>query len=429
MLIAMPIKSSRSATRISRVQARRVLLAVQGLIGPAPPEPGTEGILAALRRMHSLQIDTISVVARSPYLVLWSRLGDYEPSLLDALLDRQAIFEYWSHAACFLSIEDYPFYRRMMIERQAGSDWRKDWAQANRPLIDGVLQRVRDCGPVRSVDFERTDGRKSGSWWDWKGEKIALEMLLTRGDLMVAGRRNFQRLYDLRERILPEWDDCQAPPAEIARRELLLRAVRALGLARPEWVKTYLQDIRPLSLAETRRGLAALADEARIDRVEVEGGTTPAYVHPDNFAMIEQQAGDLQTQSTTFLSPFDPVVWDRRRTLDLFGFDYKIECYTPAARRRYGYFTLPILHGDALVGRLDAKARRKEGIFEVKALHLEPGVAVSETLVAGLRDALARMAAWHKTPEVVVRQSDPAHLREALALGRGSGGPARRGLP
>ncbi|MGH2608857.1 MAG: winged helix-turn-helix domain-containing protein [Tepidiformaceae bacterium] len=414
---------------LTSVHARRILLAAQGLASEHPPEPGPADVLAAIRRMHALQIDTISVVARSPYLVLWSRIGDYEPKLLDRLLNEHAIFEHWSHAACFLDIADYPVYRRMMLDhRRRWIDRQDAWLDANQAFCDQLLAHIRDNGPVRSADFERPDGQKGNGWWDWKQEKLALELLNTRGDLMIAGRHNFQRIYDLRERILPEWDDSLAPPFEEARRSLIAAVVRSLGVARPEWVAENLHTLN-LGHAKNRKRLA-LEEFTELIPVEVEGWKSPGYIHPDNMPLVEQAAtGTLPLHGTTLLSPFDPVTWDRARARELFQFDYTIECYTPAPRRIYGYFTLPILHGDALVGRLDPKAHRKEGILEVKSIHLEPGATLTAELVDGLRDALHRLAAWHNTPELIIRETNPPKLRSALTGRRRSPSPAKSSEP
>jgi uncharacterized protein YcaQ len=264
---------------------------------------------------------------------------------------------------------------------------------------------------VRSADFARTDGKK-GVWWDWKVEKMALEMLFATGDLMIARRERFQRVYDLRERVLPQWHDTQVPSLPDMRRTLALKAVRALGITPARLVGDYFRTDRRTTAAVVRE----LADERRLITAEVEGWQEPAYIHPDNLPIAQAAAaGDLVPSRTTLLSPFDPVVWDRTRALELFGFEYRIECYTPAPKRRYGYFTLPILHRGRLVGRLDPKAHRKERLFEVKALHLEPGVPVTDELTRDLAAALRACAAWHGTPQVVVRHSDPPELAEALS--------------
>ena len=381
-----------------------MLLAAQEL-GSAPERATKDDVRGIIRRMGVLQIDSISVVARSPYLVLWSRLGSYEPRWLDELLAEGAIFEYWSHAACFIPIEDYGLYRRLML---AKTEKTRAWMEAHPDALEHVLGRIREQGPVRSAEFARTDGR-AGGWWEWKPEKRALEHLFAAGELMISRRENFHRVYDLRERVLanalPNWEDALAPNEQEVRRALALKAVRSLGVAVARWVPDYFR----MPKKDVAGLLEELADEGSLLRAGIED--EPAYVYPDNAGLAENVlSGGSQSAVTTLLSPFDPVVWDRARALELFGFDYKIEVYTPAARRRYGYYSLPILHDGVLVGRLDAKAHRKQGTFEVKAIHLESGVPVSEDLTAGIAGALRDCAGWHATPEVVVRSSDPPEL-------------------
>ena len=398
---------------LSNAGARALLLAAQGL-QERPAEPARkEDCLAAIRRMGLLQIDTISVVARSPYLVLWTRLGDYEPRWLEELLTEGALFEYWSHAACFLPVEDYGIYRRWMLDYAAGDAWR--WVPGDADyteVIERVLARIREQGAARSADFQCANGR-AGAWWDWKPEKIALERLFYAGALMIARREGFQRVYDLHERVMPDWDDARTLTREEGQKVLALKAIRALGLARARWLASYFgnylrsRDIQAV-LAEARR-------TGEVFAVTVEGSDEPAYVHRDNRYLMEQAAeGALASTVTTLLSPFDPVVSDRARAQELFGFEYRIETYTPAPRRRYGYFSLPILHRGDLVGRLDAKAHRREGLFEVKALHLEEETPVTDTLLRELAVTLTACARWHKTPEVVLRHSAPPHFGAAL---------------
>jgi uncharacterized protein len=399
--------------------ARELLLAAQGL-GSVPERATKDDVRGIIRRMGVLQIDSISVVARSPYLVLWSRLGSYEPRWLDELLAEGALFEYWSHAACFIPIEDYGLYRRLMIE---GGEKTRSWMQAHHEEIEHVMERVSENGPVRAAEFARTDG-KAGGWWEWKPEKRALEHLFAAGELMISRRENFHRVYDLRERVLakalPDWEDALAPNEQEVRRALALKTVRALGVALARWVPDYFRT--------PKKGVSGLleelADEGSLLRARIED--EPAYLHPDNAGLAEEiLSGGLRSSVTTLLSPFDPVVWDRARALELFGFEYKIEVYTPAARRRYGYYSLPILHSGSLVGRLDAKAHRKQGTFEVKSIHLEPDTPVNDDLVSELAYALRDCAGWHGTPEVLVRRSDPSELTEPLRLALDDGAVPR----
>jgi len=404
------------AIRLSRRAARTLMLTAQGLHRRPEAAVMKKDVLAVIRRMGALQIDTIHVVARSPYLVLWSRLGHYDIGWLDELLSDGAVFEYWSHEACFLPIEDYPLYcHRMRDPSSLGWKYPGEWAAAHQEEVAQVLALIRERGPLRSVDFGNSENRKNG-WWGWKPEKRALETLFTTGELMIARRQHFQRVYDLRERVLPTWDDVRAPSRKDAQQALILKAVRALGVTTVPWVADYFR----IRKHETTPLVAQLAEEGALLTAHVEGWDSPVYFHPDHREQAEQAAENtLRPQLTTLLSPFDPLVWDRERTRMLFDFDYTLECYTPTHKRRYGYFTLPVLHRGALIGRVDAKAHRKDGYFEIKAFHLEPGVRITNKLVADVARELRACAAWHQTPEVVIRYSDPpavaALLHRAIA--------------
>ncbi|MES2264201.1 MAG: crosslink repair DNA glycosylase YcaQ family protein [Pseudomonadota bacterium] len=403
-----------SELRLSLAAARALHLAAQGLLQPRRAKAGKDDVLDTIRQMGVLQIDTIHVVARSPYLVLWSRLGDYPQPWLEQLLEDGALFEYWAHEACFVPIEDYGLYRHRMTDPGAmGWKYSEQWVSERRADVDAVLEHIRVNGPTRSSDFERTDG-KGGGWWGWKPEKRSLEVLFTSGALMIARRHNFQRVYDLAERVLPGWDDSRTPPMEDTRRALVLKSVRALGLAKASWIADYFRTKSP------RLDPEALVAEGALLRARVHDWDEPVYIHPDLAELAASAAAGALTPSvSTILSPFDPVVWDRRRALELFGFDYRLECYTPADKRRYGYFTLPILRRGALVGRVDAKAHRKEGVFELKSLALEEGVRISARFMRDVAGALQRCANWHGCPQVRVVHTVPdnfaAMLRDALA--------------
>ncbi|HEV7814841.1 MAG TPA: crosslink repair DNA glycosylase YcaQ family protein [Janthinobacterium sp.] len=423
----MPQNETTVPLSLSLAGARALHLAAQGLLQPRRKKAGKADLLKLIRQMGVLQIDTIHVVARSPYLVLWSRLGDYPQAWLEQLLAEGALFEYWAHEACFVPIEDYGLYRHRMIDPGAmGWKYSEKWMKERRAEVEAVLAHIREHGAVRSADFQRTDG-KSGGWWGWKPEKRSLELLFTSGALMIARRHNFQRVYDLAERVLPGWHDSRMPDLESTRRALMLKSVKALGLAKASWIADYFRTGRARLDPET------LVAEGALLRAHVEGWDEPVYLHPDHLALADSAAaGALTASLTTILSPFDPVVWDRRRALELFGFDYRLECYTPAARRRYGYFTLPILRRGALVGRVDAKAHRREGMFELKSLVLEPDVQLSERFARDVAAALRRLANWHACARVQVTQTAPpgfaATLQAALDGAPDGAASGRRGL-
>ncbi|NLR75212.1 winged helix-turn-helix domain-containing protein [Leeia aquatica] len=399
-------------TALSLPAARALHLAAQGLLAAPRRKARPADVLATIRRMALLQIDTISVVARSPYLVLWSRLGDYQQQWLDDALAEGQLFEYWAHEACFLPIEDYGLLRHRMVDpEQLGWKSATQWRREHPGVVERVLQHIQHQGAMRSADFEQPEGHQAG-WWNWKPEKRALEVLFASGELMVARRQGFQRVYDLRERVLPGWQDAQhLQPVQDCKRQLVLQAVKALGVAHPGWVADYYRmgrleaELQPSTLA--RQGLLLQATLA-------ESGDT-VYIHPDHAELLDAAlAGTLQARGTRILSPFDPVVWDRKRANALFQFDYRLECYTPAPKRQYGYFVLPILRNGALIGRMDAKAHRQQGRMEVKALHLEAGVRASQGLARDLVRTLLEFARWHATPEVQLSGALPDRLAPLL---------------
>ncbi len=380
--------------------ARLIHLEAQGLLTAPRRKARPADVLTAIRRMALLQIDSINVVARSPYLVLFSRLGPYSPSWLDDCLAKGDVYEYWAHEACFIPRQDYGLLRHRMLD-PVGMGWKdpSHWLDTHHAEVAALLDHIRDNGPVRAADFERKDG-KGGGWWDWKPEKKHLEALFSSGRLMVSRRQHFQRVYDLAERVRPDWDDAHHLPAPgEARSRMIENSCRALGIVTPRWVGDYYR----LGRGEYKTALHALADAGTLVPVRMEGLDDDAFVHHDLHHTLERAvSGTLRSSVTRMLSPFDPVVWDRLRARELFDFDYRIECYTPAEKRRFGYFVLPILNRGRLVGRLDAKAHRAQGVFEIKALYLETGVRPSARLGRDIGRALHELAAWHGTPRLAL---------------------------
>lgn len=407
-----------SIISLSAQQARNLHLAAQGLLARPRRRARKSDVLAAIERMRVLQIDTIHVVARSPYLVLFSRLGAYEPRWLGALLEEGAILECWAHEASFVPSSDYSLHRLNAQER--GGHWAMKHALRMRRdhavEMDALLERIREHGPVKASDFERPSGATGGGWWGWKNEKRWLEALFALGDLMIARRENFHRVYDVRERVLASAaarpvDQGGALPEGDPARAFILGAVRALGITQARWINDYFRSGRKLKDADLDR----LVDAGDLLRVEVDGWERAAYVHRHHHDLLDLAVGGrLRATHTTLLSPFDPVVWDRERASTMFDFDYRIECYTPAPKRRYGYYVLPILDRGKLVGRLDAKAHRGDGVFEVKAVFLEHGVDPTPALAMTIAEAIQRCADWHATSRVAIGRCDPKSFRREL---------------
>jgi uncharacterized protein YcaQ len=427
-------------------QARCLQLAAQGLLQPPAKVATRAALRGCIERMGLLQIDTIHVVARSPYLVLFSRLGAYPQSWLEDALARGEVFETWAHEACFAPMDDLLAHR--VYNREARKHWGLAHAQKShaqqRVELDKLLAHIRDNGPVKTSDFERTEGGGS-AWWGWKDEKRWLEALFASGELMVARREKFQRVYDLAERVAPLLASLeqrlamphaavgQSAPAHTAsagfapftavdgldgshsidrvRHRFVEKSVAALGISQARWIHDYYRSKPRLKDAD----LDALVEQGVVLRVAVAGWDKPAYVHVSQTALLKKAAvNKLEATHTALLSPFDPIVWDRERALALFDFDYRLECYTPEAKRVHGYFVLPILCRGELIGRLDAKAHRAQGLFEIKALHAQDGMVWTEAQVTDVARAIQRCADWHATPDVTILQSRPAKLAEAL---------------
>lgn len=394
---------------LTRSMVRDTMLAAQGLLTPPEKQPTPQDLLNIIQQMGYLQIDTIQAVRRTQHLVLWSRLGDYDVDWLDELHSAGQLFEYYAHALCYLPIEDFAVFRGMILyDERTGNGWKK-WAQEHPQVIEQVLSVVREKGPVSSADFDSET--ISVGWGDVKQEKLALSRLFSMGELMVSHRLNFRRYFDLRERVLPDWNDELALSFEAAREHLVLTAIRALGAAREDWIAPYYYLLKT-GLSELLTDWVA---EGKLGRFRVEGWDQPVYVHPDQLPLVSAAAQNaLEPTHTTFLSPFDPLISDRGRTLALFNFDYRMESYVPAKDRKYGYFCLPILHKGQLVGRLDPKAHRKEKRMEIRKIYLEPDVAMEDDLVLAIRETLMQFTHWHGMTTLDIIAANPPELLHAL---------------
>lgn len=394
--------------------ARTLHLAAQQLQHPLKRKPVRDDVTSVIHNMALLQIDTISVVARSPYLVLFSRLGHYPAEWLEEALAAGKLFEYWAHEACFVPIDDYRLLRhRMLAPEKMGWKYSQAWIDTHHEDIAQLLSQIADNGPVRSADFS-AEKRSSSGWWDWKPHKKHLETLFTSGKLMVVERRNFHRVYDLAERVLPDWNDAtQALSQADAEMEMLRRSAHSLGLFKAEWLADYYR-LKRVKIAAVIEHLLKCGEITTVNVVGIDGD---CYVHQSQYALLQQALdGKISSTVTTLLSPFDPVVWDRKRALTLFNFDYRLECYTPEEKRKFGYFTLPVLHRGELIGRVDAKIHRKEKVFEVKTLHLEEGVKLNARRIKDLTGAFNRCALWHGAEEI-----STGNLPDALYASWGKG--------
>ncbi len=356
-----------------------------------------------------MQIDAISVVERAHHHTLWVRRPDYEPRMLDDLLTRdRRVFEGWIHAASYLPLCNYRYYLSRMHARRSHA---RQWFEQNEQLVEAVLDRIRAKGPLGTKDFKAPDGWKRGMWWSWKPAKEALEMLLSVGDLMVSRRDKFQRIYDLRERVLPDWVDTTEPTPDEVLRFRIRRSLAALGVASTNEIQWRQGISRTISEA-----LAELADAGEVVPVKVDGWQgKPCYALAETLERVVEQTGvTLGKELLHILSPFDNLVICRPWLEKLFGFEYRIECFVPAAKRRYGYFALPILWGERFVGRVDSKADRKRSTFIVRQLTFEPQVVDYDALLPILAQKLWAFAVFNNCERIVVENVDPRRVKTNL---------------
>jgi uncharacterized protein YcaQ len=392
--------------RLPAALARRIALAAQGFADARPAGPvGTRQLRRTVDRLGIVQIDSVNVLSRSHYLPFFSRLGPYPRSALDELTARRhAVFEYWAHEASFLPVRLQPYLRWRMAaaaEHAWGSMVR---IQQERPdFVAEVHDRVRETGPLKASDLGESRPDRPGAMWNWHDGKIALEWLFFTGAVTATHRTSgFEKVYDLTERVLPA-HILRAPTPEPADaiRELVRTAARALGVATERDIRDYFR-LRPEA---ARAAIAELADAGELQPVEVAGWGAPAWLDPD-------ARRPRWIRARALLSPFDSLVWERPRVERIFGFRYRLEIYTPAAKRVHGYYVLPFLLGDQLVARVDLKADRQAGVLRVQAAHAEEGA--DPALVSdALADELRLLADWLELDDVEV--ADRGDLARALA--------------
>ncbi len=366
---------------LSASQARRVALHAQGFGSKRPTgRVDRRHLRKVLDHLGLIQIDSVNVLVRSQELPLFARLGAHPRDLIPKATAAGELFEYWVHEACHVPVEQRPLYGWMM---EAHPRWQKmrEFAAERPELISSVLDRLQSDGPLVASDLEMRD-RPKGQWWDWDDGKYALEHLFRTGEVAAVRRPNdFARMYDLAERVIPaEVLNAPRPTEHDAKKELLVMAAKYHGVGTAADLTDYHR------LAHTRTLLAELVEEGRLLSASVDGWTKPAYMHPD--ARVPRWI-----RARALLSPFDPVVWFRDRAERLFGFHYRIEIYVPQPKRIYGYYVLPFLLGEELVGRVDLKADRKAGRLLVQGAFGEPGI--DEAYVSSeLRAELDLMATW-----------------------------------
>jgi uncharacterized protein YcaQ len=380
---------------ISLSEARRIALTAQGFNALSRDRQVSPlRIRKVIDRLGLLQIDSVNVLVRAQYVPIFSRIGTYDQALLDALIAEKPrrYFEYWGHEASVLPVEVYPLLRWRMEDAFRGKHiWRQleAYAGEKRNDADALLERIRQDGPLAATDLAGSKARKG--MWVWSDAKHALEWLFWAGRIAATHRRgSFERVYDLPERVLPK-SILQLPTANEtdAKRALLALSARALGIATADDLRDYYR----IPVKDARLPLEQLVEEGTVIPLRVRGWQQQAYLYKDAVA-------GRSIKDAALLSPFDPLIWHRERTERLFKFRYRLEIYTPAHKREYGYYVLPFLLDGALVARVDLKADRKNGTLMVQRLHIEPG-APGDTMEK-LRNELYLMAAWLNLPDMVI---------------------------
>jgi len=372
--------------RITKEQARSIILHAQGLSKPQAFGRGAAGALNTIRHLGYVQLDTLAVVARAHHHTLWTRNNSYSEKHLDQLLVKGKVFEYWSHAASYLPMEDFRFSLPRKAHHLAGH---AHWFRQNKKLMKYVLDRIREEGPLQSKDFE-TD-RKRGSWFDWKPAKIALEQLFMEGSLMVKSRKGFQKVYELTERVVPDMVDHSQPTNDEYAEYLVKFNLRALGIAS---LKDFTHLRRGMQ-SVVMRAVKRMVKSGEILEVQIDGLKEPWYTTSQS---LKQKSS--AHQGTFILNPFDNLVIRRERLMKIFDWEYNLECYLPEHKRKFGYFCLPVLHNGNFVGMFDPKADRATRKFHVKKLHLK-SEWMSDEFKESLSEALNAFVKFNNCDQVV----------------------------
>jgi uncharacterized protein YcaQ len=383
-------------------QARKIVLLSQGIHHSGQFGRGTSATYKAIEMLGYVQIDSISVVERAHHHSLFNRVSNYQGDHLSQLVQDKQVFEYWAHAAAYLPMKDYRF---SLPRKQAFACGDERWYAKDANASDQVMRRIKEQGPLQAKDFLDKTNKNSG-WWDWKPAKKALELLFMEGELMVVKRQGFQKVYDLTERVLPAHIDTSTPsPAEYAD-YLIIRYLKANGIAKAQHIGYLLKGQQ----SAIRHHCQQMVNQQRLITVQVD--------NQDYFALpsvTDLLHNKLSRSKVKILSPFDNLLIQRARTKELFDYNYQIECYVPANKRQYGYFSLPLLWGQGFAGRMDVKMDRKNGVMQLLHLHIETP-KVDEFLQA-LKPALSSFQAFNKATSLVLNKVSsirPSHKQADL---------------
>lgn len=407
---------SKTTHTISLKQARKLAMHTQLLDQRTKFPSGVKGLHQIIDHMGYIQIDTISVIARAHHHTLYNRLPGYTPNMLDQLMSDRKVFEYWGHAASFLPMDDYRFYLpRMRWFRDPSESWFRNALKMSGHLLKPVMKRIREEGALSSHDFLNMKDNKSVGLWSFRPARMALEMLMWQGQLMVTKRVNFRRYYDLTERVLPDNVNTKYPTKNEMGQFLVDRALRAHGIATRQHIVKHIGNVNKQAILDSLDTMLENGDIVEVKIKEIPDHNWFSY--PSSLEKISHLR--QKKSSALILSPFDNSVINRDRLSLLFGLDYKIECYVPAAKRVHGYFVLPIYWNGHFIARLDAKADRKPQCFIIRTLAFESEVKITDPMLKAIADSLKSFAIFNNCTsydfEYVLPKKYIAQLKKLLS--------------
>lgn len=389
--------------KLTLQQLQLLTLESQGLTKKYPFGTGKNAVLNAVEHLGYIQIDTLSIIERAHHHTLWTRIPDFQTDYLEELVEERKIFEYWFHAASYLPMQDFRYALPQMhhVKQDASH-----YYNADKNVMQAVIDTIRAEGPKRARDFE-TQSSKTGSWWNWKPAKLALERLFMQGDLMICGRSGMQKMYDLTERVLPK-SISTAEPAPIEFAEYLIKTyLRAYGFTTVKQI-THLRTGNVLK-ANVNKALQSMMEEGTLSKVDIEG-LPPVFIQNN---WLEKTFNSTPSH-VRLLSPFDNSIIHRDRIKQIFNFDFRLECYTPKEKRQYGYFCLPILFGDQFIGRVDCKTHRKDKKFELIHLFIENTGISTEVWLEPFIEEVKRFAAFNGCESLILTKVSPSKLTAVI---------------
>ena len=389
--------------KLASGQLKLATLDSQGLTQHAPFGTGKDAVLKALEHLGYIQIDTLSMVERAHHHTLWTRIPDFHADYLEELVEERKVFEYWFHAASYLPMQDFRYVLPQMLMIKRGES---RYYNADHRVMEYVRDTIRNEGPKRARDFEN-ESHKTGSWWNWKPAKLALERLFMQGDLMISGRVGMQKTYDLTERVLPSSIDTTEPtPLEFA--EYLVKTnLRAYGFTTLKQI-THLRKGNDVK-KDINKVLQTMLEEGLISQVKTEGLSSVFMLNH-----VLEKTFDPGDSNIWLLSPFDNAIIHRDRIKQIFDFDFRLECYTPKEKRQYGYFCLPILFGDQFIGRVDCKAHRKEKKLELIHLHIENNTVDIGLWLKPFVETVKRFAVFNGCESLALTKVSPSKLSTSV---------------